>query len=234
MKSIFSFGLLVSIALGFTNCKKSDIMTYDSMNYLQYTDNSKDTVYVSFFSRPKENTVHIPAAVKIVGQLPQTDRNYTVEIDTKETTALPAYFKMPSSFVFGKGKVTDTAYIDFIRHNDLLNKSFVLVIKITKLDAGGLGQTNFTKKIFKIDNIAAKPAWWNFTMESNYLGVYTEKKFRVFMDVTGVGMLDKYTPNEQREFMLAFKRYLIEKRDLGDPVLEEDGTDMLSTVPLLG
>lgn len=234
MKKIIPNIALALVVITMSHCKKSAILTYNSVNYIQFTDNSKDTVNVSFFIRPHDNLIRVPVAVKIIGQLPEKDTKYTVEIDAKETNALPVYYTLPASFVFGKGKTTDTAYIDFHRHNDLLNKSFLLQLRITGLDDGKPGQTTFLKKVFRIEDIARKPSWWDWSMESNYLGTYTDKKFRVFMDVTGVGMLDKYSLSEQREFMLAFKHYLVEKMEDGDPVLEEDGTDMLSTVPLIG
>ncbi len=85
-----------------------------------------------------------------------------------------------------------------------------------------------------ISNKVAKPAWWIGNVETLYLGKYTEKKFRTFMAVTGVGDITPYTDFEKRDLYLQFKHYLIAMKDAGTPVLEDDGTDMLSTVPLIG
>lgn len=52
------------------------------------------------------------------------------------------------------------------------------------------------------------------------------------MQVTGVGELKDLSESERWSLARKFKNYLIEKADEGNPVKDEDGSDM--TVPVVG
>lgn len=116
----------------------------------------------------------------------------------------------------------------------MATKSFLLVLNI--VEGGDIfpGQISNIRKVISMNDMVSKPSWWDAVMERSYLGVYTELKYRKFMEVTGVGNLGLYDKNHQRVYMLQFKYYLMDQKAAGTPVLEADGTDMLSTIPLIG
>lgn len=228
------YSIYVMLIACLFSCRKKDIELYNSPDHVQFSSGYIDTVALSFFFYPNQDKVRIKLPVKLTGNVPVQDLHYKIDIDQAGTTALPEHYMLPSDFVFRKGRVTDTAYIDVNRRPDLLSKVFNLAIIM--VPGGDLlpGQTSYIKRVFKISDMVSKPDWWNADCERIYLGKYTEKKFRSFMDVNGVGDISSYTSFEQRDFMLKLKYYLIEMKDAGTPVLEDDGTDMLSTIPLIG
>lgn len=87
-------------------------------------------------------------------------------------------------------------------------------------------------KIVAVDKIS-RPEWWddNFHVRSG-LGKYSEKKFRLFIQITGVNDLDyenneDMTYSEMRNFVLQFKHWIHD-----NPQTEDDGTEMV--VPMVG
>lgn len=216
------------------SCKKKNIETYNGGEYVQFTNSFLDTVNLSFFFYPNQNQVSVTMPVKLVGNLPATDLNYKIEVDKDATTALPEHYTIAPDFIFKKGRTKDSATVVINRRPDLTSKTFQLALVIKAGNSLIPGQSTYTRRIFKINDMVSKPAWWNADCERIYLGKYTEKKFRAFMQVVGIGDISTYSSFEQRDFFLQFKYYLIKMKDAGTPVLENDGTDMLSTVPLIG
>lgn len=226
-------GALASTAL-FAACKKDSIDVYNSGRYVQFVSDIRDSIPFSFFYYLDKNEVSIPLPVKLVGQLAQQDQTYHIEAVPGESTAAASNYSLPAAQVFKKGVTRDTAWVTVKRTPDLDTKDLRLVLRITGSDALTPGQTECTYKIIRITAQVSKPAWWDNNMNTYYLGRYSEKKFRLFMQVTGVGDLAPYDNNQRLVLMLQFKYYLIREKENGTPVYMEDGADMLSTIPLIG
>lgn len=225
---------ILAIPLLLTNCKKEDIELYSSGHYIQFTTPATDTVTLSFFFYAGKPDVDIALPVKLVGHMPEGNLNYQVKVDPEVTTALPKNYTVPASFTFRQGLATDSAVITVHNSAELTQQNYLLALEIVGSDGVIPGQTTHIRKVIRLNDMVSKPVWWDANMDRYYLGVYSEKKYRTFMDVVGVGALNLYPPAVQREFMLQFKYYLIDMKDAGTPVLEDDGTDMLSTIPLIG
>lgn len=221
------------ILITFSSCKKQEIPVYSSPDFIQFATAVTDTITLSFFFYPNTDQVEVALPMKLIGFLPTEDLKYTMAVD-KESTALPAYYQLPASFIYGKGKAADTARIIIKKDPAMAKKSFLLMLTIT--DDGDIypGQITNIRKVISMNDMVSKPEWWNAEMTNSYLGAYTELKYRKFMEVTGVGDLSLYSKSQQRVYMLQFKYYLMDMKAKGTPVLEADGTDMLSTVPLIG
>ncbi|MRG43565.1 DUF4843 domain-containing protein [Chitinophaga sp. SYP-B3965] len=214
-------------------CKKQDIPTYSGERYVQFVNAQQDTASLSFFFYPNQGQVILKLPVKLTGMMTTEDLHYKIEIDTA-TTASADHYNLAQEFVFRKGMATDTAFLTIINKPDLATNMQLVAVRITGGNGVQAGQTAYVRRIFKISDMVSKPAWWDAAMETTYLGKYTERKFRKFMEVTNIGDLSGLTPGEQRGYMLEFKYYLIQMKDAGTPVLEDDGTDMLSTVKIIG
>lgn len=219
-------------------CKKQELPVYTGGYYVQFLPAVKDaakidTLSVSFFFYPGQPQVQIAMPVELIGLMPGEDLHYKVQIDTP-TTASADQYSMAQEFVFRKGRTTDTAFITIINKPELATVTRLIAVKIIPGDDVQPGATIFARRLFWISDMVSKPTWWDANMDNVYLGKYTEKKFRLFMQVTGVGDLGKLDFNLQRSYMLQFKAYLIAQKDAGTPVLEADGTDMLATVKLIG
>lgn len=72
----------------------------------------------------------------------------------------------------------------------------------------------------------AKPNWWTDNVTSYYLGVYSDKKYRLFIQETGKADIDSDNIEELRYYSIMFKHYLQKKKDADEMVREDDGTEM--------
>jgi len=216
------------------SCKKREIPLYNGENYIQFTAAVQDTVNMSFFFYPNQDHVDLPIPVRLVGKMPSEALAFKIAADLTTTTALKNYYSLPDRFFFKAGKPLDTAYIRINKTPEMANKEFLLALDLVASETVLPGQTAYSRRVLKISDMVRKPVWWTTSIDTYALGVYSEAKYRKFMEVTGIGDLSVYSSFEQRDYMLQFKYYLIKMRDAGMPVLEADGRDMLSTVPLIG
>lgn len=233
MNKQYIFGLALASFL-LANCKKENIETYNAGHYVQFTKLSSDTINLSFFFYPNVQSVDVDLPVKLIGKMSDQDLPYKLKVLADSTNATPDLYTIPDMFTFTKGQSQDTARITIKNRADLTTNTYKLTVQIAAAGDVQSGQAGYSRRVFMISNKVTKPAWWVGNVETLYLGKYTEKKFRAFMAVTGVGDINPYTDFEKRDLYLQFKHYLIEMKDAGTPVLEDDGTDMLSTVPLIG
>lgn len=230
----YSFIYIVIALICFSSCKKEQIPVYSSPDFIQFASDVTDTVTVSFFFHPNADQVEVALPMQLIGFMPAKDIKYNIEVDSKATTALPSYYQLPSGFVYGEGKVSDTARIIIKKDPAMATQSFLLVLNIVESGDVFPGQLTKITRVISMNDMVSQPSWWDALMVRSYLGVYTELKYRKFMEVTGIGNLSLYDMSQQRVYMLQFKYYLMDMKVAGTPVLEADGTDMLSTIPLIG
>lgn len=210
------------------------MQTYASGRYVQFTSPEEDTTTISFFLYPGQSELNVSMALRMVGHITDADLSYQIKVDDKATTAMAKNYAVPGSFTFGKGLPVDSARIVVKNSPELLTKSYLLALEITSGKDLEPGQHTHIRKIIRINDIISRPEWWDDNVEFRNLGTYTDKKFRTFITATGIGDLARYPRELYFEFFRQFKYYLIRMKDAGTPVLEVDGTDMLSTVPLKG
>lgn len=233
--SNISFILLALLAAGcFASCKKEEIDLYSSKRFVQFQSDLRDSISFSFFYHLGKTEVAIPLPVKLVGQLADADQHYRMEVVPDQSTTAAGNYSLPAEYTFRKKSSRDTAWVTLKRTPDLDTKELKLVLRITGSNELAPGQTDCTYKIIRMTAKVSKPTWWDTNMDTYYLGRYSEKKFKTFMEVTGVGDLQPYDNNQRLILFLQFKYYLIEQKSNGTPLYMEDGADMLSTVPLIG
>lgn len=229
-----NISVLFIITCWFTACKKEQIEVYQNGHFVQFINPVSDTTEFSFFYFPGKNEVQVAIPIKLIGHMPKHELHYSLEIDSEHSELTSNAYSFSSDLKFRSGMAQDTAYITFINQPDLASKKFLFCLKIKETSDVKVGQTNYATRIFRVSDMIAKPTWWNSDMDRFYLGIYSEKKFRAFMEVTGQGDLSIFTEGEQRILMLQFKYYLIKQKENGTPLLLEDGSDMLNSMPLLG
>ncbi len=222
------------VSLLLFSCQEEKIELYNAGHYVQFTTADKDTANISFFLYPKLEEIKVPLEVRLIGKMPEAGLNYRIEVVKNETDAPADCYSLPSSFTFKAGQPLDTAFITFYKKPELKTEKKKITLQILASDEVLPGQTNYTKRTFYVSDIISKPAWWNDRITNYMLGKYSDKKYRLFIEITGEGELGKYSEYIQRNYILQFKYYLIMKKNEGDPVLDDDGSDMLSTVPILG
>lgn len=207
---------------------------YKSGHFIQFTQVLTDTTNLSFFFYPGKEDLSIAMPVRLVGTMPDANIKYELKVDAKATTAQTRHYSLPASFEFRKGLAVDTAYVTIKKTPEMATTTYLLVITIAPEGEARPGQTAYARRIFRINDMVTKPSWWDSNMDRFYLGEYTERKFRKFMEFTGVGDLSEKSDTEKTELIKRFKYYLIQMKDAGTPVLEDDGSDMLSTIPIAG
>ncbi len=232
MKKIYTL-LLVVVCFGMTlSCNMDDSMLYDSGDYIQFVKRLTDSSTCSFLAYPNDNQLRFPVVVEVIGKPSTQDRNYKITVADEYTNATTANYDLPASFVMKAGKVIDTCWVTFKKTNELKTKALRLALKLEATPHFRLGQTDCLGNILYVTNMVSKPDWWNSTVTNSYLGDYSDKKYTLFIQETGVADLNPDNADELRYYTIIFKNYLLREKDNNRTVREDDGTEM--TVNLIG
>jgi hypothetical protein len=232
MKKIYIAAVVLLFALG---CEQQGIPTYDDMTSDRYVYLYRlwtDSTETSFFFYPGQAEILYPVSVRSTGASDK-DETYKIAVVEQRTTAPAGTYEIPANPVMRAGRAIDTCYIK-LKLTDLLNTTKVrLVIALQDSDDFLVGRTEYREAIIWFHNIIAKPAWWTSTVTSQYLGDYSDKKYRLFLDVVGVD-LKGANDSQLRNYTLIFKKYLTDQKNMTPPqtVYEDDGREM--TVNVLG
>ena len=215
-------------------CKKDNIDTYTGANFIQFETPYTDTLRVAFFLYPQEDVLSVKIPVAYIGQMTSEDTPIALAINKEETTLDADVYTLEATPTLKKGQAQDSILLEVQRSPKIKDKEFKLVIDLQASDRLQVGETLNSRKVIVVSDRIVRPQWWDATMESSYLGKYSDAKYSKFIEVVGEGDLEKFSLAEQRDMMLQFKYYLIAQRDKGTPVKEADGSDMLNGIPLIG
>lgn len=224
--------LLFALLIINSSCKKENIKLYQGDNYIQFSKVFTDSLLFSFLTIPDSDEGEVFLPVEIVGQLADRDRVYKLSVVKEMTTALDQHFSFPENFVLKANSITDTAMITVKRTPAIDIKPVKLVLKIEETADFKPGQVDHSFVILYISNVVSRPGWWNPMVEGQYLGTYSDKKYKLFSEVTKVTDLDPINQDQLRYYTIIFKNYLLREKDAGRTVLEENGSEM--TVSLSG
>jgi hypothetical protein len=124
------------------------------------------------------------------------------------------------------GKVIDTCWISTIKTPQIAQQAVRLTVRLEETSAFKVGQTDKSAAIIYISNVLMKPGWWTERVTDSYLGEYSDKKYRLFIEVTGEAEIDSSNIPELRDYTLMLKNYLQKEKDAGRTVYEENGKEM--------
>lgn len=229
MKRIILFICLFAL---FHGCTRDNIDVYQDNNYIQFSKYLADSSMCSFLAYPNEEELLFPVIVEVVGFPVPQDREYQISVFGDYTTASQEHYELPEHFIMKAGCVVDTCWIVFKKTEDLATESQRLTIQLDETSDFELGQVEKRRNIIYVSNVISKPEWWTSSVTSSYLGKYSDKKYRLFIEQTGKADLDPDNITELRYYSIIFKNYLLKEKDAGRTVKEEDGTEM--TVSLIG
>lgn len=231
MKNIIGVFLL----LMFASCSTEGFKTYDGGNFLFFSKNfDQDSTMVSFFFHPGETELIIPLQVDLSGLPLSEAKEYRVVVVSEETTVHVANYKLEGPFKFGVNRDTDSLYVKVIKSDDLDTKKLNLVIEILENENFTPGVSSHGKAKIVLTNIASKPDWWDSKIEKAYLGKYSDKKFQLFIQVTGVTDLTGRGASEITAWALALKYYLQKHIDAGNPPIYDEDNNEVMKVPVIG
>lgn len=233
MKKTAVIFIVFLVALG--ACSKDEIMVYNADSYIQFVKNYADSSSFTFVSVPGETTYSFPVEVELVGRLKDADREYKVEVLENYTTAPASSFRLPGTFTLKGGKPNDTFNIELINSPDLQQNSIRLALQVTPHGQFKVGETERSVFILWFTDRIAKPDWWTNVINNSFLGAYSDKKYKLFIEVTGVGDMTGMSYYEMRLLTMQFKTYLREQEEKGPEhiVYEADGITKM-TVALIG
>lgn len=218
--------LFIVLVWGVTACQRDDIKVYNSADYIQFEKSVVDSSLCTFLVSPNLSELRFPVAVDVVGLSTQQDREYKVEVMDELTNASAVNYDLPERFVMKAGCVKDTMWITFKNSQELKVAPQRLAIRLVESEDFELGQIEHRGNIIIVSDVVTKPVWWGEIMEYYFLGTYSDKKYRLFIQETGILDLDPNDLNECRYYTLIFKNYLKQKKDEGTPVLEDDESEM--------
>lgn len=216
----------------YQSCIEDDIDVYSDDNYIQFSKYLVDSSMCSFLAYPAEQELLFPVVVEVVGFPMEQDREYRIAVFENYTTASQEHYELPDKFTMKAGCVIDTCWIVFKKTDDLAIEAKRLTIQLVETTDFKLGQTDCRENIIYVSNVIARPAWWTETVSDSYLGDYSDKKYRLFIEQTGRAEINSDDATEMRYYSIIFKNYLLKEKDAGRTVTEEDGTEM--TVSLIG
>lgn len=221
MKAFIYITLLCCCAVA--ACKKDQLDEYGDTSYIYLASDTATKVEYSFAFNPGADKDTVPIPVKLIGKLAAADRPVALVVVTSHTTAIKSDYTLPSPIVLRSNRALDT--INLVLHNSarLQTQRFKIRLMLQENDVFQLGpQTNRYIDITFSDMIA-RPSWWNTVVTTNFLGQYSDAKYRLFIEATGVADMTGLSENEQRAYAVIFRDFLARGREAGEVYEDENG-----------
>lgn len=209
-------------------CQEEKIEPYSGDSYVYFSKKNTDSTTFSFAydATMTKSIVKIP--VEIISGVRDYDREYKVVFLPEESTAIEGqhFTKLEGLQSIKAGNIVDSLSIEVLKADDISDKVVEAVFEIVDSEEFKAGFPTRSKARLQITNKLIQPAWWNGWHVSSGLGDYSDKKYRLFIQLTGEYDLDYHNRedmnySEMRNLLLQFKQWLEE-----NPQTEEDGSDM--------
>lgn len=218
------------------SCSKDAVDEYGETNYV-YLANSNadieevDSVEYSFAFNPGAARDTVPVLIKLIGKLSDQDRPVALAIDTEQTTALESDYELPDPMVLRAGRAIDT--IALVLHNSDRLKTGKFKIRLMLQSNGHfqLGPPGNRYIDITFSDMLARPGWWNEVVVTNFLGQYSDTKYRLFIEATGIADMTGLSETEQRAYAIIFRDFLARGRENGE--VYEDEYGMINVSPNL-
>lgn len=225
--------ILLSLFVPFLfSCAEDKIETYSGKQYLYFSElmdtkeGNKEAVEISFNNYPLDDELSVEISLGLVGDPFSVPTPYKVSVVTDKTTALAENYELPVAPMFKPNVAEDVLSLKLIK-TERLKEDVTLMLKIEPNEyiAGSVKQYETIKVIFNA--VESKPLWWTKTVDKNYLGTYSPKKYRALVQYGGEEAKDFGNLNAAQKRLCALRlKQAIEDNNL----LEENGQPM--TVPV--
>lgn len=200
-----------------TGCEEQQLKTYDGDYFVQFEKKTADSTNFSFMFYPGKDYIDYPIPLQLVGVASDKNMTYRIMVDEKSTSATSQHYSVSEQQTFRAGRYVDTLYVRLNNTDDLKQKKVRLELHIESTPDLKIGKIEQSVAILWISNTVAKPLWWNSDIDTYYLGTYSNKKYELFIQVTGVYDLTGMDASLRRSHALKFKQYLSE-----NPTLDEN------------
>lgn len=232
MKHIFLSSL---IAFFFISCTKEAIEKNIPNTSVYLVERSLEQS-VNFANIPESTTdVTLDIIVRTIGGVQNHDRRFLlVPQDSSSAIAGVDYVIDQESLMIKAGELTDTVRVTILRNSELPEEGVKLYLQLIAGDAFDMEFPDFKNLCsITIINQVKEPEYW-YWFAYDYLGDYSEKKFKILQDVADMpsDALD-VLPETERDFSmligrlkrwgLLLKRYLDQQHANNNTVYEADG-----------
>lgn len=197
-----------------------------------------DSTIASFFFYP-DNTmdIEVPLVINLSGKLLTSELKFGLKIIPEETTAVAGEYTLDDSYVFSPNtvgedaeEVKDTIYVKLHHGNrtEELKKGIRIVVELVPNENVQLGQVERIRAKIILTTVTVRPIWWDEEVEKNLLGMYSEKKYKYFLNEVDKkaemnATLIKEHPDRAIQLTMEFKTWLSKQKP---PIEENDGTLM--------
>lgn len=211
---------IIALSLFFASCSEDSVKTYEVVEYVYFSDT---TMNYSFAFDPDVTTKEIPVVIKLIGNQAEYERELTIVIDSTSSNVTAADYEIVSPKLRAN-MFSDTVHIRINKPQNPDEIGFIrFVIKGSQhFQPGPTINTRFS---LTFSDILLQPDWWDTAMKKDYLGEYSEKKYRYFIIATGISDMTDMGSSEKRAYTLVFKKYISDHK-----LTEEDGSPMLLTI----
>lgn len=228
--------VVIILCYGLMSCSKDVVDEYGEISYVYLASDSASTIEVppieySFAFHPGAERDTVAVLVKLIGKLSDQDRSVTLKADPSQTTALTSDYQLPASMVLRAGRAVDT--IALVLHNSDRLKTEKLKIRLMlhSNEHFRLGPTTNRYIDITFSDMIARPGWWDNVVETNFLGRYSDAKYRLFIEATGIADMTGLPETEQRAYAIIFRDFLARGRENGEVYEDENG--MINVSPNL-
>lgn len=229
MKKILIYTMLVMFIT--ISCKKEKIDLYSSDNYISFLNTQNDTIVLSFFLMGNLSEVDYPIEVRYTGIPKEEETFFKVKMDENSSSYLEDMVSFNEENAFRSMLAVDTFYVNFKNYDILKEETKIVTLYLENNDDFILGDEEYRKITFKINDNVAKPDWWDSKVDKYFLGEYSELKFRKLMEFVEPD-LSFVDMNMIRSWAIDFKIVLDQKREEGTPIMEADGNPMIVPVSM--
>lgn len=210
------------------SCEK-DLERYSGTDYIGFThESAKDSIDYCFGLAGKIERDRIGIELKVAGEVCDYDRDFKLEINAASTAREGVHFEIaPVHHKIRAHRTSDTLWVDVINTPEMKTGQFFLQLDLVENEHFSLCFPERNScKIYLTDHIT-RPEWWDTWHETEGLGLYSEKKYRLFIQVSGMADLGKEVAfPEKRAAILKFKYYLQDEALHDRTVMDEDNQPM--------
>lgn len=237
MKKYLIYNLCILCSLFFLmSCEKEEIKKNlpESSIYLAARSNAFDYNFTNYPITDTEIIVEIK--VNTIGDVKDFDRPFQMIVQDSSTAKEGVHFEFVEKNLFiPAGELLKNVQIRLLRHPDLQNsdKTLHLLLK---------GGADFTSSIDGFKSISSivfrdqttQPFLWQLGSIQDYLGTYSEKKFKLYQEIAGMPIdaldsferIDEYFYARLKFWATLLKQYIDIQESQNNTILDEDGTPM--------
>ena len=224
------FYVLTILCCWLISCSKVKVDEYGESSYvfLANGDKEDDTLVVkpieySFAFHPGADKDTVPVLIRLVGKLSDQDRVIPLTVDASQTTAASGDYELPDPMVLRAGHALDTIALTLHRSDRLKTGKFKIRLTLYENEYFLPGPPGNRYIDITFSDMIAKPGWWTQTVELNFLAKYSDTKYRLFIEATGIADMTGLSETEQRAYAIIFRDFLARGRENGEVYEDENG-----------